>query len=382
MKFRDYVDQDTLRKYLDEKIVTVRFHPRAPLAIYNYGRRAQFENIWDNVTVRCRGLIVDQKMGDVIARPFEKFFNLGHQGRPETNFENLPSEEPEVTEKMDGSLGIYYRYGDLSGIASRGSFDSEQALWATQWYKIHLIDSQWPETFTPLFKIVYPGNRIVVKYDWEGLILLGMVEKESGRELYHRHLVGYGQKNNCRVVPLFNKSIADCRTEEQNNAEGYVATWNHGLPRPPLKIKIKFIEYRRLHRLMTGRSPKEIWRMLKDGEVFDADVPEHYAEWLRGWRELLLGEYYRLETKAKNIYDTCDLEKDGQNKDSRRKLAEYFNRVEHREVNGVLFKMLDGESYQEIIWKLIKPLTKSYDPFRVAGLIFFGSTFFASAVSE
>src|ERR1035441_5320121 len=51
-------------------------HPHADLWIYNYTEKTQYESHWTPETLVCRGLILDQ-VGNVVARPFSKFFNYG-----------------------------------------------------------------------------------------------------------------------------------------------------------------------------------------------------------------------------------------------------------------------------------------------------------------
>lgn len=367
MRLSEYLDETALCAHINNRVVNVQHHPALPLTIYNYGQKATFEGIWDDVTCKTRGLIVDRD-NNVVARAFEKFFNLGTAYRPETDAANLPDFAPEVTEKLDGSLGILYRYKGFTGIATRGSFASDQARWASVWYDRHLARAAWPDGWTPVFEIIYPENRVVVKYEHEGLTLLSAVNNETGEEMRHADLVELGRSNECPVVQLFRKSLDECRAENTNNAEGYVLTW-HFDGRPPLKVKVKFEEYVRLHHLMTGISPKEIWRMLQRGESFDYllnDVPTHYAEWVNYWRAALTAEYGRIEQKAKAIWAMCPLPKDGKDRETRKQLASYFTNGDIAKVSGVLFKMLDAQPYDEVIWKMCRDMVTAEPCFRPA----------------
>src|SRR5437667_215953 len=104
----DLLDSGELRKAIADGHVQTQTHPRLPLVIYNYTKKAQYENVWTEVTCTCRGLIVDTTTGQVIARPFRKFFNYGQPGAPA-----LGLHDPAVTtDKADGSLGILYPDGD------------------------------------------------------------------------------------------------------------------------------------------------------------------------------------------------------------------------------------------------------------------------------
>ena len=75
MKLAEYLDKDKLRHHINTGLVMERFHDTLPLSIYCYGRKAVFDSVWDDVTTKTRGLIVGPE-GEIVARPFEKFFSV------------------------------------------------------------------------------------------------------------------------------------------------------------------------------------------------------------------------------------------------------------------------------------------------------------------
>ena len=81
MKVERLFDPADLGRALTEGHVRVQSHPLLPLSIYNYTEKAAYDGIWNEVTLQCRGLIVADN-GDVVARPFRKFFNYGQAGAP------------------------------------------------------------------------------------------------------------------------------------------------------------------------------------------------------------------------------------------------------------------------------------------------------------
>src|ERR1044072_298211 len=93
---------EELQSKIDEGLVRVQTHPVLPYKIYNYSELCQFKKYWNNVTLNCRGLILDDEY-NIIARPWKSFFNGG-----EGLMEFAMNEPVEVTDKMDGSLGILY----------------------------------------------------------------------------------------------------------------------------------------------------------------------------------------------------------------------------------------------------------------------------------
>jgi RNA ligase len=92
----------TLEQYSRTGHLFKQDHPTLPLSIWNYTPEVQYGQSWDEVTLQCRGLVTDNE-GNIVARPFKKFFNI-EEGR------HTPTEEFDVFEKMDGSLGILFYY--------------------------------------------------------------------------------------------------------------------------------------------------------------------------------------------------------------------------------------------------------------------------------
>ncbi len=327
------MDRTLLEKMLQGGYVNVRQHPKEDLFIYNYSSKTQFEKAWNDVTLQCRGLIMDAQ-GRVVARPFPKFFNLGEVA-PQT----IPKEPFEVYEKMDGSLGILYWVGEEPFIASRASFTSDQAIKANSLlhgkYKdiLHRLD----RTMTYLFEIIYPENRIVVDYgEQEALVLLGIIEAQSGKEF---PLEAFGFPVVKRYPEV--KTIPQLGQLEENNREGFVLRFESGL-----RLKLKFEEYIRLHRTITMMSSITIWENLKTGQSTEAlleGVPDEFYTWVRRTEAKLRSKYRDIEQQAKSEFKVLA---------SRKETALYFLKCEHPHI---LFRMLEGKSYQQAIWKQLRP---------------------------
>src|SRR5271157_1288782 len=304
---RDLLPFDLFKQMLDGGYIRSQVHPvHNELMIFNYTEAAQFDRVWNAATNVCRGLIVVvgpnglDENAEVLARPFNKFHNLNTAGVPETLEANLPNEAPLVTAKLDGSMGVLYQYKGEWGIATRGSFDSDQARWATKWYRESPFKPDWNEAYTPVFEIIYAENRIVVDYDFEGMFLLSMVEVATGHEVTREMMEEYAHKNMIPAVPKFAKTLAQCAAENEPNEEGYVLTYSNNV-----KVKVKFAEYVRLHRILTGLNPKAIWELLEAKQeasitalLADEKMPEGFREWLRDWATELMVRYKQLESAA------------------------------------------------------------------------------------
>ena len=137
---------EKLNEYFEKGLVYKQVHPTLPLTIWNYTEKVRYEGLWDEITLQTRGLVTDNE-GNVVARPFKKFFNI-----EEGKFE--PTEEFEVYEKMDGSLGIVFWYQGQWVVATRGSFTSDQAIKAKELLKKYNTDIMFRH-LTYCFEIIY-----------------------------------------------------------------------------------------------------------------------------------------------------------------------------------------------------------------------------------
>jgi RNA ligase len=342
-------------------------HPTLPLRIYNYTQNAQHERVWNPVTNLCRGLIVDDQ-DVVISRAFNKFHNLGTEYVSETLLENLPKELPSITKKLDGSLGIYWEYDSVKvsnpagqtirGIATRGSFISEQAQWATvhAHRNLNMKYWEWPEDYTPLFEIVFKQNRIVVEYNWEDIVLLALVNIETGEELPRHLMEDWGNANGTKIVSKsFYNQLKDITILNIPNEEGYVLTWDNP-GKPPLKVKVKFEDYVKLHRIVTGMNPKTIWEMLSSGQeeeikklLSDNSYPNGFRLWLHNWYLQLMGNFNDLKDSAFREYDRIiGYSGEGSRKD-------YAVKINQCGFPQLLFGLLDGKDIDQMVWKILKP---------------------------
>lgn len=343
------VNLDELQARVDKKLISKQKHPHADLWIYNYTPIAQFSRAWDEYTLMARGLILDAE-GNIVARPFTKFFNYGeYEGEIPTD------EQMIVTEKMDGSLGIMYWLPNdpWPRLATRGSFTSEQALKGTE-ILLTILRATHPRGWlnnglTYLFEIIYPQNRIVINYGTQEKLVLLAVNDAKGR--------GEVDIEDYRENPIFPfevvstypaKAIEELTTEHRDNAEGYVLHW----PKAGLRLKIKHDEYVRLHRIVTGVSNKSIWEVLRQGESFDEildNIPDEFYDWVSGVRDKLQAQHDKAIATAAAVYDQVD-------KTDRKAAAQAMAGTDNT-TRAIVFALLDGKTdvVHNVAWKSCKP---------------------------
>jgi RNA ligase len=278
--------------------------------------------------------------GNVIARPFPKFFNYG-----DPQIGEIPIEPYTVTEKLDGSLGIVYRLEGVPHIATRGSFTSDQAIKGTAMLREQELAHF--DGITALFEIVYPENRIVVDYGGQtALTLLAAIDNATGLDTALPYYTGPKVQHHGEV------SLETLTTHDRPNCEGYVVAFQSGL-----RVKVKHAEYVRLHKIVTGINARFVWESMRAGDDLTTlltGIPDEIYQWVDNTRRQIQFDYDELEAAALTVFTQRPLDVE------RKEIAAYF--LGSSASPSVMFSMLDGKDYADIIWKAIRPeaLTPTY----------------------
>jgi RNA ligase len=338
--FADVFDPAELATAVENGLVRKQSHPSLPYVIYNYTEAAQYSGAWTPVTLACRGLIVDESTGSIVARPLTKFFNASESHAPELR----PEAPVAVTDKVDGSLGILY--GDA--VATRGSFASDQAKHATDLLRTRYAGFVPPEGLTVLVEIIYPGNRIVVDYrGLDDLVLLGAVDIATGRSLGPEAVPSWpGPVVESFAYATLAEALA---AEPRPGREGLVV---HFLDTDE-RVKIKYAEYVRLHRLVTGLTARTVWDVLvNDGDLDELTepLPDEFHAWVKG---VVAGLTEEVEAQAVAVEAefariTAELP-DGWGR------REFAMRALGSDLRGALFLRLDGKDYRPGLWQQVRP---------------------------
>jgi RNA ligase len=348
-----------LLKYYEDGLLHKQIHPTKDLTIWNYSPKVQYERLWDEITIQCRGLVTNSK-GEIVARPFKKFFNY-EEHKPE----DIPNEEYVVYEKMDGSLGILFNYENEWILATRGSFTSPQAIKGKEILDRHDI-SAWRKDNTYLFEIIYPENRIVVDYgNEEKLVVLGGVHTETGYEIPDSSLF-WTQDSGFEVVTTYKtwgEGYDLLKEEISKDKEGYVIRFKSGF-----RMKIKGEEYKRLHKILTNFSSKDIWELMKEGKPMDEfldRVPDEFYKWVK--QQVSSFEYgmYNISNHCGKVVDYFKYGKynDKEVTPSKKDFALHLEKCDVESYyRPIMFAMWDGKPYEHIIWRIMKP--KYEKPFK------------------
>jgi RNA ligase len=354
MKLKDYLDVDLLRKMIDLGYVNVTKHDFVDLYILNYSKMCTIDQMWNDVTEKCRGLIVDA-VGNIRALPFKKFYNY-EEIQDKSLIPNLPFK---AYEKMDGSLGISYWIGNTMFLATRGSFKSNQAMMGTAilhskgWDVLNQLD----KNLTYLFEIITQEDPKVVNYGkLDEIFLLAVIDTNTGKELNIEDFRGLFEP-----VREY-KDIANWETLRDDidgtNREGFVIKFENGF-----RVKLKYDEYFDLFEIVYGLNDNAIFKMLYNDQLDDllalvSRVQNSHKERIQERINYYVGWFNHIRLQCFNDFrnDFAD----------RKEAAEYFKTCEYP---SVLFAMLNGEDVTRYIWKIIAKSRKNDRQIDTSGVI-------------
>lgn len=353
------IDLDVLNKYVKDDLLVVQHHYSYPLSIYNYSRKTQYEGKWDEITLQCRGLIIDRNTGEIIARPFRKFFNI------EELEWKVPSGTPKIYAKEDGSLGIVFYYADKWHVATRGSFASEQAERANQMLNekyskgsvgLNSLKKEW----TYLTEIIYPENRIVLNYNHQSkMILLGAVETSTGIDI-DVDTIGFQPFERPYKYSNFGSSTSfkELKQLDTEGEEGFVLRWDDGF-----RVKIKFENYIKLHAIVTNLTIKSLWELKISGktdqEIYDMIEVDELVDWaketLNKWRKRYIVSKKLHTAVYKGISYFSATKKQFALTVQKPIWFRIFGWFGVNYLTSVMFSMRDNREISNHIWKTFKP---------------------------
>jgi RNA ligase len=233
-------------------------------------------------------------------------------------------------------------------VATRGSFDSEQARHATKvWRSRYAGRFEPPAGLTVLFEIIYPGNRIVLDYgDLDDLVLLGAVDIATGRSHGPEAVPGWpGPTVESFAYTTLAEALA---APPRENREGLVVHFTAS----DTRLKIKYAEYVRLHRIVTGLNARVVWEAMLAGRLDELlePLPDEFHAWATNIAAGLTAEVEALAQAVEREYAqvVAGLPEGFARKDFALAVAASPRR-------GCLFLRLDGKDYRALLWQQVRP---------------------------
>ena len=248
--------------------------------IYNVG--------WFEFAKLCRGVIVDADTYEVVAHPFDKFFNINEcagyrikdvAGKLKT------AKDVSLTDKKDGTLISVVRYIDKTGkdrlvVSTNGGLDnnSQYIDWAKALFveKYNKFFENVPTGYDFIFELVIPETKVIIDYgDTRKLFLLNIRNLNTGRFLLYDEIRDFADEYGLDITEQYEfkgiKSlISEVHSAKDVGREGYVLRISDD--REDYFVKIKFEEYFILHKMLSRISERLkvflLWRMMASKKMF------------------------------------------------------------------------------------------------------------------
>lgn len=320
--------------YLAEGYINRRDHPYLPLQIYNYTRKAQYEPLWDRATIHARGLVLCGK--EVVINPPKKFFNQGELFAPKINLRRAI-----ITEKLDGfyiAVCKSTKFGLI--VTSRGSFDNKYVDAAKKFITPAIQENLIPNlTYFCELCQDFPGDEsLIVTRHPNPMLICWAIRDVNGNEFSPAKLSPFP------YAQTF--TFKEAKNYLKGKVEGVVAYD----PQTGDRVKIKTSWYLEMHKLISGCTKRNVWKVLARGgdtDGFISNFPDELYGQADKWKNELITSFNKLLEKIEDAYDATENLSD----------KEVAQKVKKDLAWGVF--LIRKDRYQELyqkIWQRIEPV--------------------------
>ena len=230
---------------------------------------APIENRDAAIRRECRGIIFDSKTGDIIRRPFHKFFNVNERDETQDHVVDL-SHPHAILEKLDGSMiAPFYVDGVMVFGTKMGVTDVakpvEEFVNANPKY-LDFSRECLDRGVTPIFEWCSRKQRIVLDYKEDQLILTAMRFMEDGGYFVRSAMETIASRHDIPVVRQFEpqtdmKAFLE-HVRDLEDLEGFVVRFDDGH-----MLKLKCHWYLQIHKAKEA--------ILQDRNIVELILEEH-----------------------------------------------------------------------------------------------------------
>jgi RNA ligase len=217
----------------------------------------------------CRGIIFDSNTGEIVRRPFHKFFNVNEREETQDHVVNMGRSHA-ILEKLDGSMiAPFYANGELVWGTKMGATDVAKPVQdfveANPYYR-QFATFTISRGYTPIFEWCSRKQRIVLDYKEDQLILTAIRDITTGRYMSHELMEAHAESYRIPVVRTFEPQ-ADMReflnyVAGLEDVEGFVVRFDDGH-----MLKLKCHWYLQIHKAKEA--------ILQDRNIVELILEEH-----------------------------------------------------------------------------------------------------------
>lgn len=320
------------KEVLEKEPYCFKIQEKSNLVLFLYN---QIKSDFSLPEVReARGVILEKDTWKVVARGFDKFFNIQEEYADEIDWETAL-----VQEKVDGSIIKFFYYNNGWNIATNGTINAFEAdlplkgevnnfgdLVVYAFMKYNFNSSVLDERCTYIFEVVSPYNRVVVPYTEIDIYHLGTRNNETGRELNVD--IGIPKPKTYNLTDK--KSVMEMANTFDFHNEGFVV-----VDAENRRVKVKSEDYVRVHRLRGEDipTPKRLLELHRTNEVseFLSYFPEYQEQY-----DAFLEKYNAYVNKLNELLNFYE-----ENKNLERK--EFALKAKETSCPSFLFGLLDNK---------------------------------------
>jgi hypothetical protein len=240
------------------------------------------------IVQECRGMVVDVSRKQVLAWPYNKFWNHGEALAAPIDWSTA-----RVQEKLDGSLMILYWNPSVSAwvVASSGTprasgsfgnLDAESSRTFSRafWQAFEALDMSLPsqdhQRMCFMFEFCALENRIVVRHDKPRIVLHGVRDVNAGVEWSHGDLCSLGTDYGWEVVKTYPIGTIEDALFMANALDPLVNEGFVVVDGKFNRVKIKSPRYVVLHHMKGEATPRRAIELWQAGET--QELLAHFPE--------------------------------------------------------------------------------------------------------
>jgi predicted kinase len=159
------------------------------ISSFNFTRKAFKKGVWNDLTVKARGLFINTHCNEIVARGYDKFFNINEvESTKEENLKRGLKFPVRVYEKPNGYLGLlgYNSEKDELVFASKSQTNSPHAKWfkelfykkTTEMSRYYIKNYLKEHNSSLTFEVISFNDPHIIEYSEEDIILLDIIKRD------------------------------------------------------------------------------------------------------------------------------------------------------------------------------------------------------------
>lgn len=250
----------------------------------NFTRDAFQDGVWNDETIKARGLFINRITGDIVARSYNKFFQYDETPETKEYVDNCLVYPLYISKKFNGFLGILSVYNDEFFIATKSTNDGkycgyfknilDNTIFKNEQETKELFNTLKENNCSVVFEVMDMENDQHIVYENNPLALLDFIPNSldlNGIDKDVELSETLKNKVNLKSVVIAKNKKINSKEEldkflqdmEENELEGAVITDSNGFM---WKFKTNFYRFwkterNQLERILRGKEPRGIDRL-------------------------------------------------------------------------------------------------------------------------